>query len=147
MAEPQRGDMGRNVDIDEVRDMRNQLNAAMVDMRDQILRVVDTGFRGVHHRQDITNGRINGLEEEKGRHDERITALEAEREVFHQHRRADDPPPPAVPQAPSIVDAEEKPVRRWDVLVVCGSLAGAYGILRFLQWLGPLFQQAQAGKP
>ena len=87
MAEPQRGDMGRSVDIEEVR-----------DMRDQLLKVVETGFKGVHHRQDIANGRTAKVEETTVRLDERVEAIcerletvERDNEAFHQHRRATDP--------------------------------------------------------
>lgn len=145
MAESQRGDMGRHVDIDEVRDIRNQVLREVADKFNLLLSTVNTGFDGVHERQDLTNGRILKIENRQGGLEARTAALEREwRESVHVHRRQTDPQPtPLSVVAP--VDAEEKPVRRWDVLLVCGSLAGAYGLLRFLQWLGPILQQA--GKP
>lgn len=135
--------MGRNVDVEEVRDIRDQVLREVTDKFNLLLTNMNTGFEGVHERQDLTNGRILKMENRQGGLEARTAALEREwRESVHVHRRQTDPQPPPLPVvAPVIVDAEEKPVRRWDVLLVCGSLAGAYGLLRFLQWLGPLFQQ------
>ena len=93
-----RGDMGDRVDI----------MALVRDMRDQILREMHSGFKGVHHRQDVANGRVSKLEEFAGRIDERVNGLDERSgeiqsdieqmrqrvESVHLHRRESDPQPP-----------------------------------------------------
>jgi uncharacterized protein (TIGR02594 family) len=62
---------------------------------DRILEEVRRGFAGVHQRQDITNGRVQKVEVELGRQDERIKNIG--REVFN--RRASDRRPDREDQA------------------------------------------------
>jgi hypothetical protein len=130
--------MGRNVDIEEVRDMRDQINRAMVDMRDQILRVVDTGFKGTHHRQDITNGRVGKLEEKTGRFDERLEAVESDADAFHLHRRATDPPP--VLKSDRDESGDDRRITQRDVRWVALGAGGAIGLVKLLPWLVSLAQ-------
>ena len=97
------------------------------DMRDQILREMHEGFKGVYARQDKTNGRIDSLQVQGGEHDARLGALEHDREAFYLHRRSTDPPPPA--PLPAKVDAEDKPVTRLHVALVLatvGAVAAAW---------------------
>lgn len=133
----------RSVDIEEVRDMRNQLNLAMADMRDQILRVVDSGFKGSHHRQDIANGRTSKLEEFVGRLDERLETVERESEAFHMHRRATDPPP-LVAKAEKDESGDDRRLTQRDIRWVALGAGGALGLVKLLPWLISL---GQAGKP
>lgn len=128
--------MGRNVDIDEVR-----------DMRDQILRVLDDKFKGVYHRQDIANGRTNKLEEFAGETRGRLEAVERETEAFHLHRRATDPQPivaPAPVAVKSSKDGNSRRITLWDVRLVGYGAVGAAGLIKLLPWLVSL---AQTGKP
>lgn len=135
--------MGRSVDIEEVRDMRDQLNRSMVDMRDQILRVVDNGFKGTHHRQDITNGRVGKLEENHSRIDERLEAVERDQETYYQHRRSTDPI--AVAKAAEHADdGDDRKVTQRDARLLMYGAGAALGLFKLLPWLVSL---AQTGKP
>ena len=148
MAEPQGTDMGGSVDIATVR-----------DMRDQILREMAAGFKGVHARQDKTNGRIDGLQERAARHEERFVAierehgeqcervevLEREREAFFQHRRASDPlPPVAIVSTSKEETGDNRRITQRDVRVLVLGAGGALALFKLLPWLITL---GQAGKP
>ncbi len=136
--------MGRNVDVEEVRDMRDQLNRSMVDMRDQLLRVIETGFKGTHHRQDLTNGRVGKLEETTGRFDERLEAVERDNEAFHQHRRASDPVPTPKPAPEPDEAGDNRRITQRDARLFVVGAGAAVGLFKILPWLVSL---AQAGKP
>jgi len=136
--------MGRNVDVEEVRDMRDQLNRSMVDMRDQILRVVDTGFKGTHHRQDITNGRVGTLEATTSRFDERLEAVERDQETYYQHRRATDPLPVAKPASDDDGTGDNRRLTQRDARLLVYGAGAAVGLFKLLPWLVSL---AQTGKP
>lgn len=129
MAEPQRGEMPQTVDV----------MTLVRDMRDQILREMHQGFKGVHHRQDQTNGRIQKLEDDRGRHDERIEDLEEESESFHQHRRATDPKPDDEGDG----EGDNRRLTQRDARLFVFGAGAAVGLFKLLPWLVSL---AQAGK-
>ena len=101
------------------------------DTRAEILQQMREGFKGVHARQDKTNGRIDDLQEKSGEHEARLMTVERETDAFHLHRRATDPPP----ITPAKVDSEDKPVRRWDVYLALGVGAAVVGAWKFIQWV------------
>ena len=138
MADSHRGDMGERVDI----------LVLVRDMRDQILREMNSGFKGVHHRQDVANGRTAKLEDATGRLDERVEALcerletvEKESEAFHLHRRSTDPVPPAKDAKDS---GDDRRITQRDVRWVALGAGAAIGLIKLLPWLASL---AQVGKP
>lgn len=61
---------------------KDDLREVQLDLREQIT----DGFRGVHNRQDVTNGRVGKAEVALGEHGARLRNVE--REVFR--RRRDD---------------------------------------------------------
>src|SRR5687768_8120072 len=50
----------------------------------ELKRLIENGFKGVHDRQDVTNGRVQKGEIEQARADVRMTNVE--REVFRRQR-------------------------------------------------------------
>lgn len=107
----------------------------LAESRELILGEMRRGFQGVHDRQDRTNGRVQTLEIEQGRQDERIKNIG--KEVFG--RRAGDrrqEPPPAAADASS----ESRPITRRDVWISVVSIGGAVAFVKFLAWVGPALQ-------
>ena len=127
---------------------RSATAAEVRDMRDQILREMTQGFKGVHHRQDIANGRTAKLEDATARMDERVETIcdrletvEKENEAFHLHRRSTDP----VPSAKDAKDSgDDRRITQRDVRWVALGAGAAIGLIKLLPWLASL---AQVGKP
>lgn len=96
-------------------------------LAEQLAREMRSGFTGVHERQDITNGRINKLESEQSRQDERMKGLQ--RAVYSRRvtdrQPSDDPPK----------DSERRPITRREVYVAGGAIAATVAVLRFLGML------------
>lgn len=100
------------------------------DMRDSIVEEMRAGFTGVYARQDKTNGRVQATEVVTATQDVRLKNIE--REVFR--RRMADKHKSAVPES----DGPSRTIRQWDVTVFLGGVAAAIGLLKGLEWLGPL---------
>jgi hypothetical protein len=101
---------------------------------------MNRGFDGVHRRQDITNGRVQALEVDGGRYDERIGNLEAIEQVRHH---ATSKAMEAARLQPATVEqtAEAKPITRREVAIFAGATTSAitfmYWVLKFLGRLVP----------
>jgi hypothetical protein len=125
---------------------REDANAQYLALMDAIAVLrseTNRGFDGVHRRQDITNGRVQALEVESGKHYVQITALEDIEKVRHHatsqamhaarlnpERRHDD-----------MVGQDTKPITRRDVTILAwgtsASIAGTLAVLKFLGKLLP----------
>jgi hypothetical protein len=92
---------------------------------DRILDEVRRGFAGVYARQDITNGRVQKLEVETGRQDERVRAIS--RELFG--RRAED--------RRASRDDWNRAVTKRDVAIVVGTTTAVVACMKFLAWIAP----------
>lgn len=114
-------------DKDDLRDLRDQL---MIELRN--------GFTGVHARQDITNGRLNGVEKTQSAHDAKIEGLQ--REVYRRQeiRRNGDPLPSDVETAPPAVSGG-RIVSQRDVAIVLSTVGAGLAFIKGLSWLAPLF--------
>lgn len=96
------------------------------DVRDQLTAQITEGFRGVHARQDKTNGRIGAAEIEAGKHQERIAALERDiREV----KRA---------STPRVSDEGSRRITTRDVSIIIATLIAIGGLIQFLKSTGLL---------
>jgi hypothetical protein len=120
------------IDRDDLNDLRDHLTGLF---REDIRGLSDTvreGFRGVHSRQDTTNGRLNT-------HEGQIAALatkvlHVEGEVFT--RRATDRAP--LPLIPPATDSEQKWVSNRDVRIVVATLIAVSATITFVQKVWPL---------
>lgn len=105
--------MGTDVTKDDLR-----------DLRDTLTEQIREGFRGVHARQDTTNGRIQKVELIAAEHGVRLKNVE--REVFPSSGRRDEP--------------DERPkgfVTERDVRVALATLGSAGGLVMFFWKLLP----------
>jgi hypothetical protein len=94
---------------------------------DRILEEVRRGFDGVHRRQDITNGRVQKVEVEIGRQDERLKTVS--REVFG--RRAEDR------RVPKDKDDWNRAITKRDVAIVFGTVTVVVAFVKFMAWMAP----------
>lgn len=116
--------MSETVTKDDLRDFRDE---------------VREGIKGMHARQDKTNGRIGALEVQNGRFDERLEAVERDNEAFHLHRRATDPPPAPKPTKDG-ESGDDRRLTQRDVSVFVLGAGGAIGLFKLLPWLVSLAQ-------
>lgn len=105
------------------------------DLRDTLTALINEGFKGVHARQDVTNGRIQKAEVEAGRQDIRLKNLE--RDVFH--RRQTDRRPTAAEDKP---DEESRALTRRELRIVLATLSAAAGIVTFVWKVLPAIVKA-----
>ena len=91
------------------------------DVRDRLTERIDEGFAGVHRRQDITNGRVNTVEGEVKRHDERIKTL---------FRRL-----PTRSERPAEESGESRRITQREVLIAVGAVGATIAVIRLLPYL------------
>jgi hypothetical protein len=102
-------------------------------IRDEILDTLREGFRGVHARQDVTNGRVRAGEILTAEHSIRLKNIE--REIFEKRdpfdRRRDESGVHTV-----VRQIEDRPWER-DVKIVLGTLGSVGGVVLFFKQLLP----------
>lgn len=98
---------------------------------------IKEGFKGVHDRQDITNGRVQKGEIEQARVDEALRNLG--REVFSRRRDDDQGDIARAKAAAAVVAvAEDKAVTRRDLYTVGATLCGVGAFWAFMEKILPL---------
>lgn len=109
------------------------------DLRDVLTEQIRDGFKGVHERQDVTNGRVGKGEVELGRQDTRLTNME--RELFRRRRgdraRGDGEDAHRQPTA-----AEDKALTRRDLYTVVATLGAAGAFWAFVVKVLPAIVKA-----
>lgn len=119
----------------DVTDLRTEVAESIRDLRDTLTEAVEKGFRGVHDRQDITNGRVQKGEIDQARTDEAIKNLG--REVFGR-RQEDDRARAAAAvvvrdaAAVAVRDSEDRALTRRDLFTVLATLAAAGAFWTFM---------------
>lgn len=106
------------------------------DLRDTIVDEMRAGFRGVHERQDVTNGRISKAEADLGRLD--VRAKNLEREVFDRHR-PDAPTPLPVEPSPA---ARDRRITERDVRMLLAGASAVVAIVTLLWKVLPFLHRA-----
>lgn len=121
------------VNIREPKDDRRRLTDSLVDKNDwlELREDIRAGFKGVHERQDRTNGRLLDVEKVQTGHVENIK--EIQRILFRRRsaRREGDPPPPA---------DEKTSISQRDVKIVLGTAGTVWAGFKGLAWLIPFLK-------
>lgn len=99
--------------------------ADLWDVRDKVVEAMVDGFKGVHDRQDKTNGRVNEAHGDLREHGTKIRNLE--REVFERPRRVAPAPANASTKAPTDRRITERDVKM--LLAGAAALASAVSFL------------------
>lgn len=107
------------------------------DLKNDIVTEMRSGFKGVHDRQDSTNGRIGKAEVALG--ELRVRTVNLEREVFPRHRGEPLTPAPMVSEPPQ---SRDRRVTERDVRMVLAGAGGAAALLVFLWKVLPFLHNA-----
>lgn len=108
------------------------------NLRDTILEEMRAGFKGVHERQDVTNGRVNAGEVQGAAHGVQIKNLEAE--VFHRRKTDHYRHLHPVSKAPSTGD--DRSISQRDVRMVAIGAGGLTAIVGFFWKFLPFLVKA-----
>lgn len=100
-------------------------------IRDELVDMLRDGFKGIHSRQDITNGRVNKNENGLADHNARLKNME--REIFHRRRsdRGDDDE-----------TRENRPLTRREFRIVYVTLGSAGAAVLFIWKVMPAIVKA-----
>ncbi len=114
-------------------DDRRRLTDSLVDKQDfrEFRDEMREGFKGVHERQDKTNGRLLEVEKIQFGHTAEIKGINGDLHRRHEARRSTDPPPE---------DGPKSPITRRDVTLVIGTAGTVIGVFKGLAWLIPLIK-------
>jgi len=120
--------------------MDSEVRAALKELRDAVVKEMREGFSGVHIRQDTTNGRINKLELEQARQDERLK--NTQREVFNRRRSDNQGESESNGEGDGHSRGGDRRVSERDVRMVIAGGTGSVAVLMFFWKVFPIFLRA-----